>query len=447
MDKFLEVGVTESVLRKEIGEELFLAYKIQATSIIDSDSENLHIKSKNDFINENSIKIDEMLNEKINEYFNQEYVGIKLTYLNEIYKDDTKGTKTKNTYYTVYKKHIYYLEKASRKDLMEFTKAEIENIFNMALTDSTAVKNSLWTLVNQYLTWCVSKSLISSNVCDLLDGSKLKKIRSKIIKDKYYSKEEVFEICYQAIKYKTRENHNGDQIPVHASKQNVLPLLLARYGITGKKLEDMINLEQGDIDCNSCLITVFNEERTEVKYTVDIDAEFILFYQEAIQETITVKDKELFLSENVLKHTKDGKIPNATIYYNLKSVFENLNIERVTFSDLENSCKIDLLRETELKNKKLSNEDFINIVKKFQSDSSDSTYHNLKRFYETLYPESNILDKKRAKKVKHANQEIVYVRPNRRLKGDDRSHIPTEEYDEYLKRVKIQRLREREGRA
>lgn len=425
------------VIKNDIMQKLI---DIENEKRINSDRKLLKGKELNEF--KKSEKIQKIVEEEcekkisniIKNYTKQQ--DNKLTYLNDIYMETKKGTKL--SYWNVYNTNIHYIEEIKNKDLLYFTNEEIRDLFNMSITSSMGTKNNLRTFVKQYFEWALSRGfnagegIITMNPCDSLNLKELAQLSDKMMQKTYYSKDEVFEIC-------------NDLMKAGKDAQDIIQYVLARYGILGKKAQDIVNLRWEDIDRVNMKVQVLDSERKETLYFVDIDGRF-LYYIDLAQNN---NCDDYIDNGYVLKIKKsastddDGKIANTTLYARVNDIFELLNIERVPLTLLYQSCIIEEMNKLESDKGKIDTVDIKNILTNLNKSFTDSTVTNLKKIYLALYPESIVEDKKRITK---SEEETVYVRADRRLKGDDRSRIPVSEYQEYLKKVKIQKLREKEGR-
>ena len=183
----------------------------------------------------------------------------KLEFLNEKY------TKISTMYTTWYMyKRIRYLEVIRNRDIMNFTKDELEMLLKCKKNFSTSYKNSLYNFLLRYLDYCVEEGYIEENICKKIDFPEISK---PIIK-----KENSEKFVFHSLNYYKNILSMRDCRFKHLNIDYYFPILLARYGITGTELCHIRNIKVTDIDFdNKCVYIYRNNE----KVTIPVDDYFL----------------------------------------------------------------------------------------------------------------------------------------------------------------------------
>jgi integrase len=288
----------------------------------------------------------------------------KNTFINETQTEMS----AKINIWSFWKANIRYIEILKNKDLYEFSTQEIINILDTLPTSSWSRKSFALTFINQYCEWaCSVKGLINVNPCLGIDKDEVTKVNRTALENKIISLKEFYQIIKE-IAYKT-------------TWQNVAPLLLARYGITGKGMKYMINLKFKDIDRDNKKVYII--ENDKVITSLEVDSDFI--------ECIDIIEEENNYSQYVIEESKsyasinlDTRITAQGIYGRVSQGFASIDMKRISFNDLLKARKIEKLLEVR-RTKILNTNDIKDVIKIFNPESiSPGVYTALKNDYETL---------------------------------------------------------------
>lgn len=309
----------------------------------------------------------------------------KINFLEQYYSNEV----TKEIYYDIWKSCISYLEDVKQKDLCQFDSEEIQELMATIPTASTSRKENIVTFISNYFEYCIEKGLANTNPVQSLNRDLLTRVNSRAIKNKMLSKKQVHEICIKM----TGSGHVFQ----------VLPLILARYGVMGDKLNAMINLRWEDIDRKNMKVYIMNRETGEIHSEFDID-EIFLYWIDKAKNTDeykikkyykTTKKEEIYKVINfidygyVLKVTDSSYFENSItqdsdyIYREMIKVASASGIKKPTLNNLIKAEKIERLLKIR-EDRKLTTEDIYKTVKDFDPNGSRSNYTTLKRDYESL---------------------------------------------------------------
>lgn len=328
----------------------------------------------------------------------------KLLFINSRYNN----VRTQSTYFELYESNIKEYELQKNKDLMHFSKNELENVLNTLIYNYDTTRQNVACFIRIYCTWCFENGLIEKNPSLDLDIKKSKTNSKVFLQEQILGKSEFYEML--------KEMELNTKIP------NLMPLLLARYGIIGENLEKMINLKWEDIDKENKLVFIKDKEG-KVICDLPIDDDFIEYIDKA----------RLFTSENkegvyetkyidygyVLKkaYKKENKNSTKTIKY--ASVFNRVNeacksieVKRISFKRLLLSRQIEILLEMR-RYGRLKQEDFEYIIQLFNFGSDTPLINKaftLKKRWEELTNDIVITQRKSTKNVDYENGEVVYNR-------------------------------------
>lgn len=302
----------------------------------------------------------------------------KLNYLNEVYDN----LKTIEVYWGIFQRFIHFQEVNKDKDLFLFDDYEIRELLISAPTNSRRTKRLVWTAIEQYMAWAISREyrLDSNNPCDYIDINEMLKVNKKALAKKIYSLDEIYE-------YAVKAERKGN------TSQEILLMLLARYGVVGKEASWLINLKHEDIDFNNNVVRIYEDEKLISE--LDFDDRLKGWVEKAANEkSFKVSGKngstrEINYYDNgyVFKSTKVDaeKIEKMVVYGYMGRICSNLEINKISLTDLLRSRKFDLLDEIKESNGgKLTIDDFKSVSDKFNPKSSYSTYTTLLNDYKLL---------------------------------------------------------------
>lgn len=307
----------------------------------------------------------------------------KLNYLNEVYDNE----RTQEVYWGVFQRYIHYHEVNKNKDLYSFSSSEIEDLLLSIPTSSTRTKRAAWTAICKYLDWATNRGYNSTgiNPCKDIKIESVLKINRKALAKKVYSKDEIYNIVNTAYR-------RGSQ------SQEILAVLLPRYGILGKESSWLINLKWQDVDRESKKIYIRDYEDNIIA-VIDIDDRLINWIDKAKLENgydvvgKAGKDRKITFYDNgyVFKTTRrdSEKINKMIIYGYVSRVCKNSDVEKISLSDLVKSMKFELLDDLKKRKGELDVEDFKYISNLFNPNESYSTYNSLLNDYKVI---NNILN-------------------------------------------------------
>lgn len=339
----------------------------------------------------------------------------KINFLEEHYPNEA----TKEIYYDIWESCINYLEEIKQKDLYNFDSEEIQELMATIPTYSTSRKENVATFMNNYFEYCIGKGWINTNPMQSLDRNLLTRVNSKTIKKMMLSKKQVHIMCSKMV-------DSGHVF-------QVLPFILARYGVMGDKLNDMINLRWEDVDRENMQVNIVDKKTGEVR-SFDIDKLFLYWIDRAknteeyeVKKYYKTKKKEdiqkiiKFIDYGyVLKVTDSSYFENSItqdsdyVYREMIKIANASKIKKPTLNSLQKAEKIERLLKIR-ENRKLTTDDVFKVVKEFDPNGARSNYTTLRRDYESLtkdmvYPSRSSLEQLRddeaQKHVKEFRKEI-----------------------------------------
>lgn len=337
-------------------------------------------------------KTEEEMNEMYSKLMSEAnpYEINKNTFLNEYYRDDSIDTKI--VLYALWKGAIQYIEEMKMKDLYQFSPSEISDLIISTPTTSRVRKESIFNFIKQYCDWAFSKELINVNPTDGLNREELVQVNKRAIKRKVMGLSEFYDLCYSMLE--------------NTSVFNVLPLVLARYGITGSELSYMSNLKWNDIDRENMIVDIVNHETGEVVTQLKVDKNFINwidiakdtndykvktskeegatasfetvsnggYIDRGYVNKISIKTRE---SEDVLK------VEKSSLYSRINLAFRDNEMNAISLGSLEKSRKIEVLLEKR-ESRKLTTRDVQEVVLMFNPNASVGAYNSLKNDYQSI---------------------------------------------------------------
>lgn len=352
-----------------------------------------------DYIDENDIeKTEKNKKEILSKY--DEYQIEKLTFLNECYDSEA----TMLSYWTLYMANLHYDEVNKEKDLKYFTRNEIiiliKSIYGMDTT-----KASVGSFLSMYYRWADRRGDIGLNPFLGIKLSEIKTNPQLLLKSKLYGQPIFYKLC--------SDMEQNTKLP------NIMPFILARYGIAGEKLYYMRHLRWEDIDEENYKVMIRTDDKERrLITTLDVDANFIKWINKARLYTES-SDAEL----NMIDKGKKNKVRYSDYGYVLKKAIDqtsneseldedkvnkynsiytranvactSIDIKRIAFKDLVRSRQLELLLELR-KQRRLNMSDFEMIIKQFDLDET-KIYANkaftLKKRYEELTGDKVVTDK------------------------------------------------------
>lgn len=290
-------------------------------------------------------------------------------FINAWYKSD----ETKKTIWSLYKNKVLYIEKLKDKYLYEMnTPEEIKDIVASMPTTSQLNKRKLFDFINAYLTYCETITFqINFNSCDSLDPDEVCKVSEKSLINKLVSRDKLWDIVEEAKEC--------------TSSNNILPLVLARYGIPTPK--EILNLTWDSIDYDNKTVIVLDDCGNEIRKVYIDDDRFYNFIEYARNEKYINFDRntELIVVDNKLIKEGNLRIKDITrddmsIYNKNTKLFRVLNMKSISLNTCYQSYVIERLLEIR-KNRKLITEDILNILRESNPGIGQGSFLGLEKLY------------------------------------------------------------------
>lgn len=331
-----------------------------------------------------------------------EYQLSKLLMLNEKYSIKS----TKITYFTIYQTNLHFAEEGKEKDLMKFTTKEIEILIESLTYTYGTIKQNLIAFINLYCEWCKEKGLIKKNPCDKLNR-KLIKINSKIfLANKICGKKEFYNML--------KEMEENTKLP------NLIPLLLARYGIKGEGLEAMISLRWDDVDEENKVVHIQCNNNIS---QLPIDDKFIEYIHKAKKYTESDKSN----GKNMVRYSDFGyvlkkafsekdeengeqTIKYASVFTRVNEACKSIGVPRISFNRLLLSRQLEILLEMR-KNRRLKQSDFEYVVSMFDFGEEElltNRAFNIKKIWLELTGDAVITQRKNTRNLSNDNSFNIY---------------------------------------
>lgn len=304
------------------------------------------------------------------------YVKQKEVYMKEFHSD--KEDITKKTYMDCYRSSIAPLEVYKKKDLYEFIEDDIIELFASMPTTSANVKRMVWNFINSYFIWAESKGMLLThhNPMQTLDKDELFELNLKAFRKQFLSLDETYKICEDAIK-------NG------SNYQDCIIVLLARYGVCGKALSEILNLKETDVNVDKKKLRIVDESSGEVR-ELDIDNRLLEWLEKAVDCYVydyqrNGNEKDFYDRGFIIKVQSEDDIIETkdNAYRRISKVCECAGIRPLSTKNLVTSCmfqNLDKIRE--IKGDKMEVQDVIYVNSLYYPNASASAYWTLKEKYE-----------------------------------------------------------------
>ena len=303
---------------------------------------------------------EELYNEKLSRAsrFEQQ----KQIYFDEIYKNNN----SKATIYNIYKKNILNWELILNKDLYEFDIAQLDELISIIPSSSIHIKASVYSFCNQYLNYCISKRIISMNNIKALPRNTYTEISQKLASSRLISYKRFWDMI--------------QLMEVYTDIQNIIPIVMAYYCISGDDMKWMRNLKLEDLDKENEVAYITSEG--EIKAVIPVDDKFIDYCRKACEEADI--GSEYVSTSTIIKPTINSRsdvVPENSLYARIYKAFDDSNIKRTRLNDLSKSHKIGLLLDIR-KRRKLTTLDFQGVCSIFKPNCSRGIYNSLQKYYE-----------------------------------------------------------------
>ena len=303
------------------------------------------------------------------------------------------------TYYKYFINFVYPIEKAKNRDLAMFDSGLVRTVIGSMPTNSLgSAYYSVYNLISMYERWAIRKgyNYTFDNPCDEIDFNDIYYNTGKVKKD-YITKKDIFELYDKATK---------NSISITA--QNLVALLLIRYGLEGSKWSEVRFLRWEDIDYENKVIRVTDRNADKmtnlnVIKTIEIDDDLIKVLREAkaVQgyETISKSatgDKEQYRVLHdygyVLKsnRNKTEVLDSTGVRGRIKEIFDSADKGFIKLHTILLSKELEELIKIKEKKEYIYNTDIKNIKKKYELRDSVAGYMTLKKNYIDLTGDTEI---------------------------------------------------------
>lgn len=310
------------------------------------------------------------------------YQLAKLEFIDYMYTNEN----TMFSMWGIYNNYVHPQELILQKDAMFFDNTDIENIVYAKFNNRQITRNAIITFISKYQEWGIEvRGDIKQNATKLINRTEVIRNKSKILRNKLFSLEELYSLLR-----KIKKNNSID---------NTIPLLLSRYGICGKECKNIISLTWGNINWDDKIIEIIDEKTGEIR-SYEVDDEFLRYM-------LLIRPENYENSQLVLSTNNDSSYTSAGILNKVSQMCLELEINRISFRDMIQSRKIDYLL-TIRKYRKLSLYDVEKVYNKFSEGKGYSGMNALRLFYEDLTGDK-ILFKKEVSKY---NESYILIDDN-----------------------------------
>ena len=310
----------------------------------------------------------------------------KEVFLEEVYPN----LETRRSMISNYSSNILYLEKLLNKDLMYFTSEEVESLLLNANGISKGYKSSLYSFINSYCEWCIDNGYININPLSSISASEVIEVNIKQLMKGYMGLNQF----YNALRLLESKST--------ILSSTMLALLLARNGVVGKKMCDLINLEEQDIDLKNGFVNIYCKTNNHEDYGLQLTSlplipEFEDWYNKLIviksYNSLGTRKNNLITYINspyILKRTNytntadDIRVSPNTVLNQINQCCISAGISRISLSKLQQSYKLDMLLGIR-KKRRINEYDIKDIIKLVNYNfTSAQSVINFKQFYESI---------------------------------------------------------------
>ena len=310
----------------------------------------------------------------------------KEIFLEEVYPN----LETRRSMISNYSSNILYLEKLLNKDLMNFTAEEVESLLLNANGISKGYKSSLYSFINSYCEWCIDNGYININPLSSISASEVIEVNIKQLMKGYLGLNQF----YNALRLLESKST--------ILSSTMLALLLARNGVLGKKMNDLINLEEEDIDLKNGFVNIYCKTNNHEDYGLQLTSlplipEFEDWYNKLIAiksyESLGTRKNNLITYINspyILKRTNytntsdDIRVSPNTVLNQINQCCISAGISRISLSKLQQSYKLDMLLGIR-KKRRINEYDIKRIIKLVNYNfTSAQSVINFKNFWEDI---------------------------------------------------------------
>lgn len=331
----------------------------------------------------------------------------KEVFLEEVYPN----LETRRSMISNYSSNILYLEKLLNKDLMYFTSEEVESLLLNANGISKGYKSSLYSFINSYCEWCIDNGYININPLSSISASEVIEVNIKQLMKGYMGLNQF----YNALRVLETKST--------ILSSTMLALLLARNGILGKKMDDLINLEEQDVDLKNGFVNIYCKTNNHEDYGLQLTSlplipEFEDWYNKLIAiksyNSLGTRKNNLITYINspyILKRTNytntadDIRVSPNTVLNQINQCCISAGISRISLSKLQQSYKLDMLLGIR-KKRRINEYDIKDIIKLVNYNfTSAQSVINFKQFYESISGEEVL----KGDEIEYDNEGEKYV--------------------------------------
>ena len=310
----------------------------------------------------------------------------KEVFLEEVYPN----LETRRSMISNYSSNILYLEKLLNKDLMYFTSEEVESLLLNANGISKGYKSSLYSFINSYCEWCIDNGYININPLSSISASEVIEVNIKQLMKGYMGLNQF----YNALRLLESKST--------ILSSTMLALLFARNGVVGKKMCDLINLEEQDVDLKNGFVNIYCKTNNHEDYGLQLTSlplipEFEDWYNKLIviksYNSLGTRKNNLITYINspyILKRTNytntadDIRVSPNTVLNQINQCCISAGISRISLSKLQQSYKLDMLLGIR-KKRRINEYDIKDIIKLVNYNfTSAQSVINFKQFYENI---------------------------------------------------------------
>ena len=332
----------------------------------------------------------------------------KEIFLEEVYPN----LETRRSMISNYSSNILYLEKLLNKDLMNFTAEEVESLLLNANGISKGYKSSLYSFINSYCEWCIDNGYININPLSSISASEVIEVNIKQLMKGYLGLNQF----YNALRLLESKST--------ILSSTMLALLLARNGVLGKKMNDLINLEEEDIDLKNGFVNIYEKTNNHADYGLQLTSlplipEFEDWYNKLIAiksyNSLGTRKNNLITYINspyILKRTNytntadDIRVSPNTVLNQINQCCISAGISRISLSKLQQSYKLDMLLGIR-KKRRINEYDIKDIIKLVNYNfTSAQSIINFKQFYESISGEEVL----KGNKIEYDDEGKEYVK-------------------------------------
>lgn len=299
-------------------------------------------------------------------------------------KENNRNTKERD--WTCFNSYINPVEHKFKRDLHTFNKEDMEYLFKNMETYSKGVKEVTFSLLKKYMDWAIDNKIrFDSNPMLYVNKSKCLYVDEDSIKNKYISIEDLFKRVEDA---EIRE----------INPQDIIIVLLSRYGVNGKDYSILKNLKWEDIDFSNRIMKIIDNVTGQEKHKVKFDRRL----EEWLIKTKDYKRNEGYINYDnsyVVTRNNSKEIVNTNyLTQRKKRIATKLGLEKISLGNLARCKMIDdltLMRDE----KTLDSNSFKTVVQRYTEKDSGTAHYNLKVFYTIITQDNDIERLSRSKKT------------------------------------------------